>query len=361
MKMNTLIKSLLCISVIGLISCSGNEPTYEFSIQDPEGTRIVTLPNDASEYIQLGDYHITMDQNNNFICPDGLVAFYCYGRTDYLQSMDTLFPSGWRKAIAILPQYGYAVRLNKGTDGYARIIITDYTEDDKGVSGATIKYQYPWHPRNEETIVYSETEHPEYPSGIEQDPGNKDLEDCDNTVNKCFEINFIDGNSSSTSHIWCTEYSLVSWLKDYLRENNVKCTYSETEIQSEETCFQMDWNNPEENPSTGEYNNFWNNSTWHFVGTMECDGSGEQEFTITFHDVNLKTYSSNLYTKYWLATTLKWEDYGGWRVTLRGYDDGGHTSFDFDFVDQNTVTCEYHHWDKDHDFCKANFIGTRIQ
>ena len=356
MKINTWIKSLLCVCAIGLNGCIGNEPT--FNIMDPEGTMVITLPNNASEYIQFGDYRITMDQNNNFVSPNGVAAFYCYGKTDYLLTIDTLYPSEWHNAIAVLPKYGYAVRLGeKGSDGYARVVVSEYTVDDKGVSGAIVKYQYPWHPVNEETIEFTENDPYVDPNDGTHDLFTTNLEDCDNITKKCFEVNYSYGAVSVTMYHWCTEYELVYMLKD-LQDFFESCTYAETTVHSEESCNEM--NHPHDDPPVNEYDDFWNNSTWHFVGTMTCDGEGEQEFTITFYDVNSKIYSSDLNTKYWLATTLEWEDYGGDRITLRGYDDGGHTSFDFDYKDANTVECEYHHWDQDWNFCKANFIGTRM-
>ena len=113
-----------------------------------------------------------------------------------------------------------------------------------------------------------------------------------------------------------------------------------------------------------EYDKYWNGSTWYFEGEMSCDGSGIQSFTITFIDVKKKIYSSDLEDNYWLATSLEWEDYkkvaSGWQITLRGYDDGGHTSFDFDASTQNEALCEYHHWDIYGNFCLANFIGKRL-
>jgi len=356
--MNTLIKSLLCVCAIGINGCINYEPT--FNIPDPEGTKRITLQNNASEYIQFDDYRITLDKNNNFVSRNGLVAFYCYGKTDYLLSIDSLFPSDWHNAIAVLPKYGYAVRLGeKGCDGYARIIVTEYTEDDKGISGAGIKYEYPWHPINEETIIYTENDPHGDHNGSTHDLFTTNLDDCDNTTKKCFEVKYSYGDASGTMYLWSTEYELVEMLKesmDFLES----CTYAETTVHSEESCNEMNHHPGDDDPPVNDYDDFWNNSTWHFVGTMTCDGDGEQEFTITFHDVNHKIYSSDLYTKYWLATSLKWEDYGGSRITLRGYDDGGHTSFDFDYKDANTVECEYHHWDRDGSFCKANFIGTRM-
>lgn len=282
--MKNIVKIIIgyAISILVLSSCEGTHST--FLINDPEGTEAVLVVNDSSSFVKFGEYQMGIDQLNNFVSPQSNLAFLCYGKTEYLLAIDSLLSSGWRAPMSVLPKYGYAVRLGKnGEDGYARLVVQEYSENHKGIAGAVIKYQYPWHPSNEESIIF-----------IEDRPS-------------------------------------------------------------------VDPDTPDDPPTLLGYDEFWNNSSWYFTGEMSCDGSGEQSFSITFYNVREKTYTSDLQSKYWLATSLEWEDYGGRRITLRGYDDGGHTSFDFDYVNQTTVECEYHHWDRYGNFCKANFIGHRIK
>lgn len=290
--------TILCITIVSLLS--GCEKDVSFLIRDPEGTETITLSNDQNVFVRLGDYYLYMDEDNNLISKNGIVAFYCYDQTEYLSAIDTLYSSHWYKQMAVLPRYGYAVRLGEqGQDGYARLLALEYTEDEKGVSGAVFKYQYPWHPSNEQTVIFTQ----------EDPPSPHDPWDWDDP-------------------------------------------------EPTEPIEPID---PTKPSGEVDYDTFWQGTTWHFKGTMTCDGDGEQEFTITFIDLQHKIYSSDLETKYWLATSLKWEDYRGWRITLRGYDDGGHTSFDFDYSNPNAVRCEYHHWDAQNDFCKAVFSGTKVK
>lgn len=233
MKHANSIKLLLVIVAALLYSC--NSKDNAFFISDPDETESVTLKNDASVILKLGKYRITMDENNNFVSQDDNVAFFCYDRTEYLAAIDSLIPSGWFDALAVIPKYGYAVRLGKdGRDGYARLIVLDYTEDKHGITGAKIKFQYPWHPVNEETVVFSETD----TKGIFYDPLTRDLKDCDKTTYRCYEVTISAYGYSSVTYVWMTEYDLVVELRSYAKyEPELSYLYRETLIKTEETCM----------------------------------------------------------------------------------------------------------------------------
>lgn len=335
------ISQIICALILLSVCGCEHDNNAAFFISDPEGTKTLVISNNSSSCLQLGEHQILMNRFNNFVSSSS-VLFFCCGEKEYLLEIDSLQPSGWKNEIAVLPGNGYIICLEGNEENdYVRLVVQDYTVDSKGISGAIVKYQHPWHPSNEKAINPTV-------DGKFIDPNFKNLEDCDNTIDKCWEVV---RNTSETFYVWCTEYIIVYVMQQSAAD---KYKYREAVGETEYTC-----NEQKDPPTTDDsFIEYWNNSTWHFIGVMTCDGENEQEFTITFHNVNKKTYTSDLPTKYWLTTNLNWEDYSGARITLRGYDDG-HTSFDFDYVDANTVKCEYHHWNTNGEFCLANFEGHR--
>lgn len=144
---------------------------------------------------------------------------------------------------------------------------------------------------------------------------------------------------------------------------NVDLSDNDTPVNPQDPSGDPSGDQPVEH---NDYYAFWQRSTWHFVCTAQCEASGQYDFYITFNDINTKTWSSSdIYNIPWLGTALQWESYtgNGWRITLRGYDNG-HTSFDFDCNDLSNhdyCTCEYHHWDINQNFCSEIFVGTRVK
>lgn len=365
---------LAAVTLVGTACDNRSNDTVE--VNDPEGTVIDTLDvTKDNGRILIDGFAIQYNAMLNSFIGSSQVIFSSYGKTLGLAFMDHMPSTSWYSHIAAVPNYGYVLQLgNNPVIGYARMLPIDYVETEDSIIGIVVKYQYPWEVEHAGPYFAENTDNPVGPDPV--DPQQEELRLSESQITlKVDEHGQLTPNRTVDS--WSVDDENII---EFIFSNEEYCLFRAKEEGMTQIVARagnktarctviVNPKNPEPvapdpiDPDPVEPENFadyWNNSTWHFTGTMVCDGEGEQNFTITFHDVYQKSYTSDLNTKYWLATSLQWEDYGQRRITLRGHEDG-HTSFDFDYGNQNTVLCEYHHWDTQGNFCKAYFIGTRVQ
>ena len=76
----------------------------------------------------------------------------------------------------------------------------------------------------------------------DNDPELKPLDQCDNTVEKCWEVTYRLAFATETSHMWGTEYMIVSSIKE-TQELNAglgSWTYKATDILDQDACDDLD-------------------------------------------------------------------------------------------------------------------------
>ena len=72
------------------------------------------------------------------------------------------------------------------------------------------------------------------------DPVNKRLEDCDNTVYRCWELTYTYMGASASSYTWCTEWQIVYVLQESQKNVPVgKYSYKEAPANTEEACEKL--------------------------------------------------------------------------------------------------------------------------
>ena len=76
----------------------------------------------------------------------------------------------------------------------------------------------------------------------DNDPELKSLDQCDNTIEKCWETTYRIGFVSETEHMWGTEYMIVKAIKETQELNGGlgTWTYKATDIFDEEACEELD-------------------------------------------------------------------------------------------------------------------------
>ena len=74
------------------------------------------------------------------------------------------------------------------------------------------------------------------------DPSIKNLDDCDNTVYRCYELIYTFSGVSSSAFIWCTEWQIVATLQESQKYVSMgKYTYKEApQAGDEDACERLD-------------------------------------------------------------------------------------------------------------------------
>lgn len=170
--------ALLCAVLLGVVSCdkdddgaaSGNGGK---AVPDPEGTVTVQMRNanngrtevSPDGFIIWSDLSYSYTQNyfwideaDNLNCNWGGTVI-CVGKVAGLGNIRERPEVGWADEAALLPGYGYILRISSKYDQdkkptldgytYCRVYVVGYlTSTGGGIIGATVKYQSPFIPEN---------------------------------------------------------------------------------------------------------------------------------------------------------------------------------------------------------------------
>ena len=76
----------------------------------------------------------------------------------------------------------------------------------------------------------------------DKDPELKPLDQCDNTVERCWETTYRIGIVSETGHMWGTEYVVVMAIQETQKYNGGigSWSYKATDVNDEEACNALD-------------------------------------------------------------------------------------------------------------------------
>lgn len=158
--------ALLCAMLLGMVSCDKDDDGAAggnggAAVPDPEGTVTVQVRNKNNGGTRVfpdglsGYFYIDEADNLAFSVGDMI----CVGEVAGLGNIRERPEVGWADEAALLPGYGYILRLfsshdpdgNPTPDGYnyCRVYVVDYITSIGGeIIGATIKYQSPFIPEN---------------------------------------------------------------------------------------------------------------------------------------------------------------------------------------------------------------------
>ena len=143
--------------VLSLVFVAGCEQEDKVP-PDPEGTIMFTMRNNG---ILINSYNneqrgtgigfvagtgcwVAMTSANNFLCQFCSIA--SVGKVAGLGNITKIPTNGFVGSTSVAIGYGYVIKLDDGT--YARLYVIDWTisSTTDGITGAKVKYQYPWNP-----------------------------------------------------------------------------------------------------------------------------------------------------------------------------------------------------------------------
>ncbi len=133
-----------CIVVFAAISCKQSEPMLDLI---PEDALVVDMQNNYKTILPVGGDSLIFDENNFLTSVNGNVDFLHFGKVNYLIEIDNIPDYDSYSKISLVPYNGYILFFDNGKDELARLMVTNYLEDEQHtISGARIILQYPWNP-----------------------------------------------------------------------------------------------------------------------------------------------------------------------------------------------------------------------
>lgn len=139
------IKILFCsIMMFAAISCKQNEPSLNLT---PKDALVVDMQNKYQTVLPIGGDSLILDEYNFLTSANGQVDFLHFGKVNYLIEIDDIPDNKWYSKISLVPYNGYILFFDNGKEELARLMVTNYYEDEQhNISGARIILQYPWTP-----------------------------------------------------------------------------------------------------------------------------------------------------------------------------------------------------------------------